>query len=211
MKVTHSLLILIAFLLLGVMATETTISGDAGVGIMPSQIEVDESLLPGGYRVLPSLQVINTGDQTANYEVHVTSLQEQNEMKPDSDYFAFYPSTFALEPGANQVISISLNIPINAEPGDYLGLIEAHPQNAGKMVDISIAAAAQIYFTVKPANFMQASWVWFNSFIERHEPLSYMVPLVILIIFLLILFRRNLKVEFKIARRRQEDADREKS
>ena len=204
MKVLDSFLISISLLLLSILAP-TVLFADGGVGIMPSKIEVDELLSPGSYKVLPTLQVFNTGDQSARYVVQVTSLQEQTEVRAGSDYFAFYPGVFTLDPGGNQIITLSLNIPVDAEPGDYLGLIEAHPQDTGKMVDISIAAASRIYFTVKPANFMQAAWVGVNSFFERHAPLSYIVPLVLLVVCLFVLLRRNLKIELKIARRRSRE------
>ncbi|MFC2072423.1 hypothetical protein ACFLUU_06955, partial [Chloroflexota bacterium] len=106
-----------------------------GVGIMPGIIRVDKPLLPGSHYNLPSVQVVNTGSEGGQYGVELTRMTQQDELQPPEEFISLNPRLFHLEPGANQVVSLSLDIPVKAKPGDYLAYVEAHvvSQEAGGM------------------------------------------------------------------------------
>ena len=179
------------------------IQAQTGVGIMPGIIRVDEPLLPGGRYNLPSLQVLNTGSEASDYGVELASMAEQEELQPPDDFIILSPTSFHLEPGANQVISLSLDIPVKAKPGDYLAYIEAHPvaTGGGGWMQIGVAAATKLYFTVKPANVFVAVANSIANFFARNSPGSYIVLGVIVLGLLLFFLRRRIRVDIRIARK----------
>jgi hypothetical protein len=174
-----------------------------GAGIMPGIIRVDQSLLPGGRYNLPSLQVVNTGNVSSDYGVELASMAEQDELQPPADFIILSPTLFHLEPGANQIVSLSLDIPLKAKPGDYLAYVEAHPTatSPGGGMQIGVAAATKLYFTVKPANAFVAITNSIANFFARNAPISYIVPVVILLGLLVFFLRRRIRVDIKIARK----------
>jgi hypothetical protein len=180
----------------------TMVSADIGVGIMPGKITVNESLMPGGQYQLTSIQVVNTGTETAQYKMDVAQMGKQDELQPSNEFFSFNPESFKLEAEANQVISVSLNIPLGAEPGDYLAYVEAHPvsQNTGG-TSIGVAAATKVYFTVKPASTWAGIMNMIGSFFKRNAPISYIVPGVIVVGILIFLVSRRLKLELRVSRK----------
>lgn len=124
-----------------------------GVGVGTGKIQVTEHLYPGEIYTLPSLTVINTGDETTNYAVGLSYMEKQSEKKPDKSWFSFTPSEFSLDPGKAQVVNIKLSLPLNTVPGDYFAFLEGFPaKKTGTGTTVGIAAAAKLYFTVSPAN-----------------------------------------------------------
>jgi hypothetical protein len=179
------------------------VQAQSGVGIMPGIIRVDEPLLPGGRYNLPSLQVLNTGNESSDCGVELASMAEQEELQPPADFIILSPTSFHLEPGANQVVSLSLDIPVKAKPGDYLAYIEAHPvaTSAGGGMQIGIAAATKLYFTVKPANVFVGVANSIANFFTKTAPGSY-IALGIIVLGLVVFFlRRRIRIDIKIARK----------
>jgi len=168
-----------------------------GVGIMPGIMRVNEPLSPGQAYKLSPLQVVNTGTVTGEYEVVVARMMEgqQDELQPEADYFSFSPSSFYLEPGESQLVTLRLNLPIKAPAGDYLARVAAQPMPTGGGTSVGAAAAAKIYFTVKPANIgvgmlnVVASFFWLNA------PISYIIPGAIALWLIIHLLRRRFKLE----------------
>ena len=179
------------------------VQAQSGVGIMPGIIRVDKPLLPGGRYDLPSLQVLNTGNESSDYGVELASMAEQEELQPPADFIIISPTSFHLEPGANQVVSLSLDIPVKAKPGDYLAYVEAHPvaTGGGGGMQIGVAAATKLYFTVKPANVFVAVANSIANFFTRNSPGSYIVLGVIVLGLLLFFLRRRIRVDIRIARK----------
>ena len=174
-----------------------------GVGVTPAVIQVDEPLLPGGRYSLPSLQVLNTGNESSDYGVELASMAEQEELQPSADFIILNPTSFHLEPGASQVVSLSLDIPLKAKPGNYLAYVEAHPvaTSGGGGMQIGVAAATKLYFTVKPANAFVAITNSIANFFTRNAPGSYIVPGVIVLGLLVFFLRRRIRIDIKIARK----------
>ena len=125
-----------------------------GVGVGTGKIQVDEKLKPGTIYQLPALGVLNTGDEESDYEVIISYHEKQPELKPQNEWFDFSPQKFHLEPGKIQNVSIKLNLPIKAEPGQYFAYLEAHPvkSSPAQTTTIGIAAATKLYFEITPGN-----------------------------------------------------------
>jgi hypothetical protein len=92
---------------------------DRGVGVNLGRIEIDDRLLPGGAYNLPTLGVINTGDEPGEYEVVITHQQDQREERPPEGWFSFQPQRFFLAAGRTQNVRIRLTLPAGAKPCDY--------------------------------------------------------------------------------------------
>ena len=140
-----------------------SVFAQAGVGVTVGSIQIDQTLSSGGSYNLPSIGVINTGHDAADYKVRISSVADQEELVPSNDWFTFTPEEFMLEPGGTRTISIRVKIPITAQSGDYFALVEASPirPETGGVV-ISIAAATKLNFTVQSSNriIATARWVW---------------------------------------------------
>jgi len=179
------------------------VEAQLGVGIMPGAIQVDEPLLPGGRYNLPCVQVINTGNVSSDYGVELASMAEQEQLQPPAEFIILSPISFHLEPGANQIVSLSLDIPLEAKPGDYLAYVEAHPiaTSGGGGMQIGVAAATKLYFTVRPANVFVAITNSIANFFTRNAPVSYVV-LAVLVLGLLVFFvQRRIRIDIRIARK----------
>lgn len=203
MKMAFSLLAIVLVGASGLCLATGDAEAQLGVGITPGIVRVDEPLLPGGSYNLPSVQVINTGNESSDYGVALASVADQEELQPSADFIILSPTSFHLEPGANQVVSLSLAIPLKAKPGDYLAYIEAHPvaTGTGGGMQIGVAAATKVYFTVKPANTFVAITNSIANFFTRNTPVSYIVLGAIVLGLLVFFLRRRIRVDIRIARR----------
>ena len=143
-----------------------------GVGIGTGKIQISEMVLPGKQYELTSISVINTGTVPAEYHTTITYHEQQSEKQPLLEWFSFSPDTYYLEPGQSQLVKVSMNMPLSVEPGDYFAYVEAQPtekvENGGGAV-IGVAAAARLYFTVKPSNILMAAYYRHCSFYQLHK------------------------------------------
>ena len=201
MKRTFSLLAIVLAGTLFICLPAADIQAQVGVGIMPGIIRVDEPLLPGGRYSLPSMQVLNTGNVSSDYGVELAYMAEQEELQPPADFIVLSPTSFHLKPGANQVVSLSLDIPLKAKPGDYLAYIEAHPVATGGGMQIGVAAATKLYFTVRPANVFVAITNSIANFFTRNAPGSYIALGVIVVGLVVFFLRRRIRIDIRVARR----------
>jgi hypothetical protein len=203
MKRTFSLLAIVLAGTVLLCLPAANVQAQVGVGIMPGIIRVDEPLLPGGHYNLASVQVLNTGNESSDYGVELASMAEQEELQPPADFIILSPTSFHLEPGANQVVSLSLDIPLKAKPGDYLAYIEAHPvaTGGGGGMQIGVAAATKLYFTVKPANVFVGVANSIANFFTRTAPGSYILLGIIVLGLAVFFLRRRIRIDIKIARK----------
>ena len=172
-------------------------SAKVGVGVGTGRITVDELLMPGGTYKISSMSVINTGDEASNYSVKVTYLYEQKELRPPVEWVVFESKTFHLEPNEAEVVELRLNIPMNAEPGDYFCFLEAHPVTEGEGFRIGVAAASKLYFSVKPANIISAAFHKISSFIAATAPASYIFAIAALLIAAVMVLRKHISIEVR--------------
>lgn len=188
---------LLSFLSLAI----TPVLADIGVGVGTGKIQVDEDLKPGIIYELPSLSVVNTGTVESDYEVEISYHEKQPQLRPDGDWFIFSPKTFHLKPGETQLVSIKLSLPLKTEPGDYFGYIEAHPFNKAQSgnTTIGVAAAAKLYFTIVPANFLTAIYYKITSFWKVYAPWPQRTAMLVGIILLIALTKKyfNIQVNLK--------------
>lgn len=149
-----------------------TVFARIGVGVGTGKIQVEDKLKPGIIYELPSLTVLNTGDEESDYEVNVSYHEKQPQLRPPQSWFIFSPSKFHLEPGKAQTVTIKLNLPVRTEPGDYFAYLEGHPfkKSQSGNTTIGIAAAAKLYFTVIPGNFLEGIYYKIISFWKVYSP-----------------------------------------
>ena len=162
-----------------------------GVGMGAGEVRLTETVKPGGIYALPSLRVFNTGDETATYGFGVAYHQENPQLRPRKGWFTFNPDTFILEAGQSQEVSITMTVPVKAEPGEYFAFLEAGPVASNQPgTSVGIAVATKLFFTVVPANIFQAVAYRVSSFFGAYSPWSYVGLGVALFILAFFLFRK---------------------
>jgi len=171
-----------------------------GVGVNTGKIQVDEKLKAGMIYKLPPITVINTGDEPAEYETSIAYHQDQPELRPKQDWFIFTPQKFHLEPGKGQLVEIKINLPLKIEQGDYFAYLEGHPIATVKKgtANIGVAAAAKLYFTVVPANIFYGIYYKIVTFFKVYAPWPQRALIAILIISLLVLFKKFFNVQVNL-------------
>lgn len=175
-----------------------------GVGVGLGKIQIDEPLSPGGIYKLPSLPVLNTGDEAGDYEVAVTYQHEQAPLRPEEAWFSFNPKAFHLEADGSQKVDVSLNLPVKVKPGDYFAYLEAHPTAKKEGVTIGVAAATKLYFTVKPSGILGATVARVTSWFENNAPYSYWGFGVLVVLTAILTFRRFFILELAFKRKKVE-------
>ena len=168
-KILTIIVIFVAFL------SPQTALAKIGVGVGLGKVQIDEELSPGGIYKLPTLPVLNTGDEAGEYKVEVTYLSDQPELRPDASWFSFTPQSFPLDAGGSQLVDVSLSLPVDTRPGNYFAFLEAHPVARGEGVTIGVAAATKLNFTVKPSGVLGAAIERIRSLLENNAPTSYIV------------------------------------
>lgn len=181
-------LIFIFFAFLLTLSFGSAVFAGVGVGIGAGKIVIQERLNPGGIYELPSVPVIDTGDEPSEYGISVTYDNHQPQLQPAKDWFRFEPSSFHLEPKQSQLVRITLTLPLKTVPGDYFAYIEAHPvkKSIAGQASVGIAAAAKLYFTIAPANIFQGIYYRFINLYTRYHPWD---TIILAMIFVVILFR----------------------
>lgn len=176
-----------------------------GVGIGTAKVELNEALNPGSLHNLPSFSVINTGDEPSEYEVGVEYQENIPQLRPSREWFSFNPQQFHLDPGESQVVDIDLNLPVKAEPGDYFAYIEGRPMKkstGGDGTSIGIAAAAKLYFSIKPANFFAGVYYRVHSLWIKYAPWTYVVSGVIVATIAVNVLSRFISFDVNIRKRK---------
>lgn len=171
-----------------------------GVGVGTGKIQVDEQLKPGVIYEIPSLTVINTGDEPSEYEVNISYHEKQTELRPPESWFIFTPEQFHLEPGEAQLVTIKLNLPLSMEPGNYFGYLEGHPlvTTESGNTSIGVAAAAKLYFSVVPTNIWSAIYYKVITFWEVFAPWPQRVSFAIVVLVILVVFKRFFNIQINV-------------
>jgi len=182
----------------------TPIFATKGVGIATGTITVDEDLMSGMNYNLPSITIMNTGDETTTYGVDVAYHQNQAQHLIPKDWLKLSPSTFVLEAGKSQVVDIKLELPISeVVPGDYFCYLEGFPKQettAGE-TSIGIAAAAKLYFTIAPSNIFQGIYYKIISIWQEFYPWSLITAIILLLAIIIAVFKKLFKIELNIKRK----------
>lgn len=190
-KLTFALTILLSMFIF----TQTA-AAKIGVGVGTGKITVDEDLKPGQIYQIPSITVVNTGDEPLYYSLNTQYHHSQPELKPPANWFSFSPDEFYLEPGKTQVVEIRLDIPLKTEPGDYFAYLEAFPlkKSETQTTTIGVAAASKLYFTISPANIFQAIYYKIISLWRIYYPWSLWIVVTITLIVLVLISRKYINI-----------------
>lgn len=205
MKIIKSLILAGLFLTL----STSLVLAKVGVGVGLGKIQIDETLSPGEIYNLPSLPVLNTGDEDLEYEIEVTYLSEQEEMQPAGEWFNFSPQRFPLTAGSSQTVDIVLILPVDARPGNYFAFLEAHPVAKGEGVTIGVAAATKLNFTIKPKGVLGAAIERIRSLIEANRLMAYSIAAIAGAVVVISLGRRYLDIKIGFKRAREEKKKKE--
>jgi hypothetical protein len=199
--------IILLVLLFSVLAPSTY--AIIGVGIGTGKIRVDDKLKPGMIYELPPLTVINTGDESSDYEVAAAYNESQAQLVPPESWFIFSPKKFHLEPGNVQVVAIKLNLPLRVEPGDYFVYLEGHPAKKSKTgtTSVGVAAAAKLYFTVVPANIFAGIYYKVITFWKIYSPWTDRTAAALGFILLLIIFKKFFNIQINLKNTSQKKKD----
>lgn len=201
----------VIFLFLGLSIFSLVFSGftyaKVGVGVGLGKIQIDEKLSPGGIYNLPSLPVLNTGDEEGEYEVEVTYFANQAEFTPPGEWFEFTPQRFPLAAGESQTVDVVLTLPVDARPGDYFAFLEAHPVSKAEGVTIGIAAATKLNFTVRPRGVLGAAVERIRSLIEANRTLALTLAGVVIVVGVVSLGRKYLDIKVGVKRGEKEEKE----
>lgn len=205
-KISCLIIIFLPFLIFS-----SSVLAKIGVGINTGQIKVEEKLKAGMIYKLPSVTIINTGDEPADYETSIAYQQRQPELKPKQEWFIFTPSKFHLEPGKGQLVEIKINLPLKIEPGDYFCYLEGHPLASvekGK-ANIGVAAGTKLYFTVVPANILYGVYFKIASLYKINQPWSNRIVGALAIIVLYWGMKKYLGFQISFAKKQSKKEDQE--
>lgn len=178
-----------------------------GVGVGTGKIQVEDKLKSGMDYELPPLTVLNTGDEPSDYGVSATYHQDQPQLAPPQEWFDFSPSEFYLEPGEAQTVAIKLSLPLKTVPGGYFAYLEGHPVKKSQSgnTTIGVAAAAKLYFTIAPANFLEAIYYKTAAFWTAHMPWTNIIAALLAIILTSRLFKKFFKIQVNVKKKNQKE------
>jgi len=182
-----------------------------GVGVNTGKIQVDEKLKAGMMYKLPSVGIINTGDEVSEYQTSIAYQQNQPELKPSEKWFSFNPPKFRLEPGKGQMVEVIINLPLKVEPGNYFAYLEGKPIAMAQKgtTSIGVAAASKLYFTIVPANYLYAIYYKVAGFYETYAPWPKRISIVLAILIVLALFKRFFNIQINVKKNNNPPTDKE--
>jgi len=195
MRVTTNALAFI-LLLVGVVLPSSQGYADQGVGVNLGSINVDDRLRPGGDYGLPTLGVLNSGDEPGEYILSIGHDEKQTELEPPVGWFEFQPPRFHLDAGETRNVDIRLKLPSGADPGDYFAYIEARPVAKSADANVGIAAATRLSFTVEPSSWLDAQRRIFERWYNDNLPWTFVLP--VLGLLSMALFYASKRLRFRL-------------
>lgn len=182
-----------------------------GVGVGLGGVEVNQTLAPGGVYEIADLPVINTGSQSATFQLKANLVEgpvlAQREPPKVSNWFSFYPQSFQLAPNESKLVKVTLTLPFSAPAGEYEIFLEASPKiSVEKGVAIGPAAATKLYFSVGEGSVLSAfqnrlaTWVYLNPVIK-------LILAVVAVLLAAFIFRQNFNLKIDTRPRKQYHGD----
>jgi hypothetical protein len=168
-------------------------AASSGVSIDVGSIAVSEQLSPGGEYKLPTFGVRNPGTDETSYVLVVSYVDEQAPLRPPQDWFTFNPSTLTLPAGESHKVDTSIDIPAEAEPGEYAALIGPQIVAAGEGAQVGAGAAARLTFTIQPSSAFDAWFRWLWRFLGDN-PWLWIAALAVAVLVILWLLRRRFSI-----------------
>jgi hypothetical protein len=138
------------------LASAAPIAASKAVSIDVGTIAVRELLSPGGEYRLPTFGVRNPGTEPTSYAIAVSYIDDQEALRPPAGWFSFNPETLTLGVNESMAVATMLEVPADAEPGEYAALIGPQIVGEGSGPQVGAGAAARLSFTVQPASALDA-------------------------------------------------------
>jgi hypothetical protein len=141
-------------------------AGDSA-SIDVGRIVVITALSPGSRYRLPTFGVRNPGGRPARILLGIASVAGEARKPAPATWFRFAPKSFALSPGRARPVSTRLEVPEDAEPGEYAALLGAWgvPEPDGGRA--GAAGGASVTFSVESSGALDAwtrrvgwGWIW---------------------------------------------------
>ena len=186
-------------LVAGALAAAETALSSQGAAIDLGRIEIQQTLTPGGAYRLPVMGVRNPGTEQTRYELHASALRIKGRSAPPEAWFHFSPSRLTLKPSETRPVNVRIELPTNAEPGDYAALVGPQIVTTGRGAEVGAAAASLVTFSVEPANWLQAQWLRVKTLFGDNAPWSWLLPVTALMA--LLAWRLRSRFAFRIERR----------
>jgi hypothetical protein len=174
------------------------VAAGKAVSIDVGSIAVREQLVPGGEYKLPTFGVRNPGTESTSYLLTVSYVDGQEALRPPAEWFSFNPATLTLGVGESRPIETTLEIPTDAEPGDYAALIGPQIAADGSGAQVGAGAAARLTFTIQPSSALDA---WLRALLRflAENPWVWIGALLVLALVALRFLRR--RFQFSVRRR----------
>lgn len=180
------------------LAAAGPLAASTGVSIDVGSIAVSQQLEPGGSYHLPAFGVRNPGDEPTSYQLAVSYVDAQSTLRPPDAWFRFEPATLSLQGGASAPVRTTLEIPPDAEPGDYAALIGPQITPTGGGAQVGVGAAARLTFTVADGGGLQGWLRWLGRFLVENP---WVVAVAGLLALLLVLRFLRSRVSISVSRR----------
>lgn len=126
-------------------------SESIGAGVGANPIALDRPASPGGSYRLPGLYVVNTGTGAGTFRVAIKRLSPGSEHEVPASWVALDSTEFGLAGYQSATIPLHLNVPADAQPGDYMTNLLAGTIGAGASgggATFGAAAATKLTFSV---------------------------------------------------------------
>jgi hypothetical protein len=138
-----------------------------GTGIGVNPIRLASRAEPGNSYRLPSLYVVNTGTQAADYLVKVKRLTQEPGRDVPSAWVRFAHARVRLQPRKTAVIPVSLIVPKQAAHGDYRSnvVVSTYTPRHSRGAALGAAAADELSFTIGSPGSSVWSQSWFRYFV----------------------------------------------
>ena len=171
-------LLLLSLFVAAATAMAPSIYADRGVGVNVGVIEVADQLSPGGGYHLPELTILNTGDEVTSYDLSIGFIDGQSERRPSEKWFSFSEDGFILEPGASREVTVSIDVPADAQAGEYFALVRAQTvvESPSGGAGVGAAVATKLSFSVESTGWLDAQRHRVNRWIDDAAPWIYLLP-----------------------------------
>jgi hypothetical protein len=140
---------LLALLAAGVLVDASSAWATVGVGVQAAPVSMPAPARPGTTSSFPSVYVINTGTQSAEYSLKIERLSTGNERTVPAGWVSFGEENFVLQPHRSTTVGVRLKLPSTADFGQYMTDIVASTTARGSGgAAAGAAAATKLVFAV---------------------------------------------------------------
>jgi hypothetical protein len=126
-------------------------SASVGTGVGADPIVLTQTAQPGQSYALPALYLVNTGTETSRYAVRVARIEKGQQRAVPAAWIVVPARPISLAPKAAADVPLTLDVPANAAPGDYMtdviaSTLASATGSAG--ASLGTQAATQLRFSI---------------------------------------------------------------